>query len=256
MMLTAGCKRSALLEEDLLFLDAQDVKRFRLDDDEDDVALPVEVEEALASAVAAATSSSSSGDDAASRIASAAAAIARGGRRRQHDDMDDACEADGAHADKRQRHTDCRSESDVMQSWAEQLVKALQGCPSVDEAMRRCSRILSEFSSETRQSVLRDLQQEDGPLPEASDDSPGRPGDDDRKNLQQLTKALKRAIVYLVQRCRRLETEAQEKEALQRALAESKEAHSRLLHSNEVLRGHLRVQMDSQRNMLQPYSCP
>lgn len=262
MVTPIACKRSAMLEDDLLMLDPHIMKRYRFDcgdgEDDDGAMITPEMEEVLASAVTAAASSSSSSADAASSIATAAAALVNAARRRRpHEEIDNSCDVDDeAPSEKRFRHVDGRTDVEIIE-WAETLVRALQGCPSIDEAIRRCSKVLGEFSAEVRQTALRDLQQE-GQLPQASDETPSRSRDDqqDFATQEQMMKAMKKAIVYLMNRCRKLQQDAHDASSLREALEKAQENVSRLQHSNEILRGHLKVHMDAYRNSLHAFSCP
>merc|ERR1712110_13607 len=61
-------------------------------------------------------------------------------------------------------------------------------------------------------------------------------------------KILKRAVLHLADRYRRMEAnvsaKVQEAAMLQHALEQSQEVQRRLAHSNEMLQGHLRLQMN------------
>mmetsp|Transcript_36415 Transcript_36415/g.79653 ORF Transcript_36415/g.79653 Transcript_36415/m.79653 type:complete len:255 (+) Transcript_36415:97-861(+) len=127
----------------------------------------------------------------------------------------------------------------AVRTWAEVVVRALHGSPSIEDATQRCARVLAEYGEEVRQTALREVE----PVHER------RPCEDEHKQdgtqgLQHTNRVLMRAVHHLAERCRRLEAAPQEAAALQQALEQSQEAQRRLAHSNEVLQGHLKVQLD------------
>lgn len=128
----------------------------------------------------------------------------------------------------------------AIRSWADNIVGALQGCPSTEEAAQRCARALVEFEAEVRQSTLREaeLSQERGAG--AHEDRQATPSEE----MQHKNRVLMRAVNHLADRCRRLEQENSEKIALQQALDQAQEAQRRLHHANEVLQGHLKIHLD------------
>lgn len=120
--------------------------------------------------------------------------------------------------------------------WTEALVRTLQGCPSVEEAMHRCSGALLEFEAEVRQTALREA--------DAAAAEEDRPQECSPQNLQHTNRVLMRAVHHLAERCRRLEAGTAETPALRQALEQSQEAQRRLSHSNQVLQEHLKVHLN------------
>lgn len=122
--------------------------------------------------------------------------------------------------------------------WAEALVRSLQGCPSVDEAIQRCSSTLLDFEAEVRQAALREAELREAAAA-AAEHRPHEP-----QNLQHTNRVLMRAVHHLAERCRRLEANGGEAERLRRELEMEKENQRRLLHSNQVLQEHLKVHLN------------
>mmetsp|Transcript_43699 Transcript_43699/g.121537 ORF Transcript_43699/g.121537 Transcript_43699/m.121537 type:complete len:218 (+) Transcript_43699:122-775(+) len=116
----------------------------------------------------------------------------------------------------------------AIRRWAEDIVKALHGCPSVEEAVHRCARALSNFDAEAREAALREM------------DS----GEESVQSLQYTKKVLMRAVSHLAQRCRQNEAAVGEADALREELEKAREAQSRLAHHNEMLKHHLRLELD------------
>jgi len=115
-------------------------------------------------------------------------------------------------------------------TWAEDIVKALQGCPSVEEATQRCARSLVDFEAEVRQAAAGSAEEPEGA--------------ESVQSLKHTNKVLMRAVHHLAERCRRIEASAAESDELRQALEQSQETQRRLQHSNEVLQGHLKVALD------------
>lgn len=137
-----------------------------------------------------------------------------------------------------------------LRGWAQAIVGALHGCPSVEEAAQRCSRALLEFGQEVRQAALREAESareeaEEEAAPEMQPSTEDRLPEGAGQNLQHTNKVLMRAVHHLAERCRRLEASAAEVPALQQALEQSQEAQRRLAHSNEVLQEHLKVHLNA-----------
>eukprot|EP00928_Gymnodinium_smaydae_P084598 TRINITY_DN67866_c0_g1_i1.p1 TRINITY_DN67866_c0_g1~~TRINITY_DN67866_c0_g1_i1.p1 ORF type:complete len:260 (-),score=57.16 TRINITY_DN67866_c0_g1_i1:298-1077(-) len=249
--MVAGYKRMCSFEEELLLLDPHHTKRCRLMDDED-----------------------APGEDYASVVCAAAAALAGSGpesasssRRRTFQDIDDDCDAEGSvPVDKRLRqmldsgvgasaggedanHDNGAFNASVspqeLRRWAETVVRSLHGCPSVDLATERCSKVLGEFGAEVRQAAVRELEAMRRP-PQACDED-SRP-QEALEGLQHKNRVLRRAVLHLADRCRRMESGAQEADSLRQALEQSQEAQRRLTHANEVLQGHLKVHLDGCRS--------
>lgn len=112
--------------------------------------------------------------------------------------------------------------------WAEDIVKALLGCPSVEEAVLRCARALSQFDVESREAALRGVDV----------------GEEGVQSLQHTKAVLMRAVNHLAQRCRQNEAAVGEADALREELEKAREAQSRLAHHNEMLKHHLRLELD------------
>lgn len=117
--------------------------------------------------------------------------------------------------------------------WAEDLVRSLQGCPSVEEATQRCSRALGAFEVEVRQNAAREAEVE------------AAEGAETAQSLQHTKKVLMRAVHHLAQRCRAAESSTAEADSLREELEKSREAQRRLAHHNEMLQCHLRLHLDS-----------
>jgi len=125
----------------------------------------------------------------------------------------------------------------TVKRWAEGIVRALHGCPSMEEATGRCSQALLEFGAEVRQATLREAEaaapeMHEERVPEAT------------QSLQHTNKVLMRAVHHLAERCRRLEASAGEVAAVRQELEQSQEQQRRLLHSNAVLQEHLKVHLN------------
>mmetsp|Transcript_60738 Transcript_60738/g.113539 ORF Transcript_60738/g.113539 Transcript_60738/m.113539 type:complete len:230 (-) Transcript_60738:37-726(-) len=121
--------------------------------------------------------------------------------------------------------------------WAEDLVKSLHGCPSVDQAIQRCSAGLSDFGSHVRMAALREAEQvREEMRPSAVEATCSR--------LQHTNKVLLRAVHHLADRCRKLEGSSSEVQSLRQALEQSQETQRRLQHSNQVLQEHLKVHLN------------
>lgn len=127
-----------------------------------------------------------------------------------------------------EEESSCREAA--VRQWSEELVRALQGCPSVQEASQRCARVLTAFEADVRQAAAR----------EAED-----AGTESVQTLQQTKKVLMRAVHHLAQRCRQAEACAAEAEGLKEELDKSKDAHRRLAHHNDLLQCHLKLHLDS-----------
>mmetsp|Transcript_9319 Transcript_9319/g.21918 ORF Transcript_9319/g.21918 Transcript_9319/m.21918 type:complete len:222 (+) Transcript_9319:91-756(+) len=138
-------------------------------------------------------------------------------------------------------------EDATIRGWAEEIVRALHGCPSVEEAAQRCSRALVEFSAEVRQAALREAE----PVPGVEQAPPEMRPEEERtpegqtQSLQHTNKVLMRAVHHLAERCRKMEAAAAEVPALQQALEQSQEVQRRLVHSNEVLQEHIKVHLNA-----------
>lgn len=121
--------------------------------------------------------------------------------------------------------------------WAEGIVRALHGCPSVEEAAQRCASALAEFEGEVRQNTLQEAEAAAGP--------DLRPGEEDKaQGLQHTNRVLMRAVHHLAERCRRLEASAAEAQSLRDALDQAQEVQRRLASSNQVLQEHLRIHLN------------
>lgn len=133
-----------------------------------------------------------------------------------------------------------------LRRWSEAVVRALHGCPSVEEAGQRCARVLGDIESEVRQATLREVEQTTPP--QRDDDRPQAP--------QPSNKVLMRAVHHLAERCKRMEAEkagSEEYAMLRRQLEESQAERRRLAHSNEMLQGHLRLHLDQSGGSSQPW---
>lgn len=145
----------------------------------------------------------------------------------------------------------------ALRAWAEAMVRALHGCPSIDAAMQRCTRLLSDVDAEARQAALLEhSEREQAVVAEreaaeaaTSEARGGRDGEerppDTIQGLVHTKGVLMRAVHHLAERCRRLEASDKEVAVLTQALQQAEEAKRRLAHSNEVLQGHLRLHLDS-----------
>mmetsp|Transcript_37641 Transcript_37641/g.86923 ORF Transcript_37641/g.86923 Transcript_37641/m.86923 type:complete len:243 (+) Transcript_37641:150-878(+) len=127
-----------------------------------------------------------------------------------------------------------------LRGWAESLVRLLKGCPSVEEATLRCIGVLADFDAEVRQEALQEARH----LQEQQSAPDELPSPEAMQALQHKNSVLLRAVHHLAQRCRNLEAGADEVAGLRAELENSQEQARRLMHSNEVLQGHLRVTLD------------
>jgi cell division protein FtsB len=132
-------------------------------------------------------------------------------------------------------------EDSAAKGWAEAIVRELQGCPSVVEANSRCTQMLSEFEEVIRQQRLREADTQDAQEEQSKEERMQR--------LQHTNRVLLRAVHQLGKRCTRLEAGTDEMTALRTALEQTQEQVRRLTHSNEMLQGHLRVQMDGRNEL-------
>jgi len=260
-------KRSCSFLAELLAEDPHQMKRFRTMADLscDDVVLPTDVATALASAVdaMASASASASSPDAVTNatrtcVAAASEVGNRGGIRRQHDSMDE-CDVDTEmpwEKPMEKRRRQAGEDAASLRPWAQKLVSALHGCPSVEAAFQRCEPVLMEFGAqaETRgeQRVTaagaqchREKAAQSEALPH---EQQGGDPCDGTSPLRYETKILKRAVIHLADRCRKMEAKANasaEKVAmLQQALEQSHESQRRSAHSKEMLETRLCLQMN------------
>jgi len=127
----------------------------------------------------------------------------------------------------------------LVRQWAEDLVKSLHGCPSVEQAVQRCSAALTGFGSQVRSATLREaeeLREELRPNAVEAEATCSR--------LQHTNKVLLKAVHRLAGRCRKLEGSSSEVQSLRQALEQSQETQRKLQHSNQVLQEHLKVHLN------------
>lgn len=122
--------------------------------------------------------------------------------------------------------------------WAETLVKALQGCPSVDDAIQRSSRLLTDMTAEVRQTTLNEVElTSDHPPPQSEDVQ-------ELTRVKDMNRILMRGVRSLAERCKRLEGPTlEEVTTLRQALDHSQDEQRRLQRSNELLQSHLRLHL-------------
>jgi len=125
--------------------------------------------------------------------------------------------------------TGSESREVALDRWAEEMVKALHGCPSVEEAVQRCAQVLAAFESQAKEAALREVDA----------------GEDSVQSLQYTKKVLMRAVNHLAQRCRQTEAAVAENDKLRDELESAKEALRRMAHHNEMLKCHLKLHVDS-----------
>lgn len=142
----------------------------------------------------------------------------------------------------------------TIQGWAEAIVRTLHGCPSVEEASKRCARVLEEVEAEVRQATLNEVERMGGS--DTSDEPPPQEGPGSVQELKHTTRVLMRAVHHLAERCRRLEAGNEEMVMLRQALEQSQAEQRRLQHSNEVLQGHLRLSLDTCHDRPLPWGNP
>lgn len=133
---------------------------------------------------------------------------------------------------------------DAVRRWAETIVRSLHGCPSVDEAGRRCGQALTQFEGEVRQAVTEETSQATclGPQHDSQHDvGTDAVAEEPVSDLQHKNRILMRAVHHLADRCKRAEASAAEVPSLQQALEQSLEGQRRLTHSNAVLQEHLKI---------------
>lgn len=130
--------------------------------------------------------------------------------------------------------------------WAETVVKTLQGCPSVDAAIQRSSRVLTDMVAEVRQATISEVEltSNEPPPPLQSEDV------QELTRVKDMNRILMRGVRQLAERCKRLEGQGDEIATLRQALAQSQDAQRRLQHSNDVLQGHLRLSLDGRGSSL------
>jgi len=129
----------------------------------------------------------------------------------------------------------------AVRGWAENIVRALHGCPSIEEAGRRCVDALTSFGGEVRNATLHEAEVEAASHEaEAAEAAP-----DSIEHLQHTKRVLMRAVNHLAQRCRQAEASVSEIDSVREELERSRDAQRRLAHHNEMLQGHLRLHLDS-----------
>lgn len=134
---------------------------------------------------------------------------------------------------------EARAGNNPIQGWAEALVKTLHGCPSVEEAVQRCSRALSDVEAAVRQTTINEF------------DAAEARQNEELQAAQNKGRVLMRAVHHLAERCRRLEGGNEELVHLRQALEQSQEEQRRVSHSNEILMSHLRLHLgDGSDNIL------
>eukprot|EP00928_Gymnodinium_smaydae_P049315 TRINITY_DN33096_c0_g1_i1.p1 TRINITY_DN33096_c0_g1~~TRINITY_DN33096_c0_g1_i1.p1 ORF type:complete len:278 (+),score=77.89 TRINITY_DN33096_c0_g1_i1:114-947(+) len=265
MITPFGRKRCLSLDEELLLLDPHLMKRCRMELSDVAGAPDPEGDEALALAIAAAASGSVEAPSPSSRGcggASEGSILAVTGLRRSREDMDvemepkrirsaapaSASASAGADGGAAAGAAGAATPQQQQQKWAATLVRALQGCPSVEEAERRCADVLAGFRDEAFQQAQAEHRQASGADEAASaaaassDGSPtGLRSDAEAQaeRLVRVNRVLSHGVRQLAARCRRLDAELQEVPRLEAALEEAREAQRRLAHANEVLKGHL-----------------
>lgn len=181
--------------------------------------------------------SSAAAEEVLAAAAAASNATSSGERRRSSDCMDDAV-SPSQRMEKRMRIDSSplteppNAQLGSSDSWAETLVKTLQGCPSVEEAIQRASRVIGDMAAEVRQVTLSEVE----PTSEA-------PPEDvqELSRVKDMNRILMRGVRQLAERCKRLEGQSEESTMLRQALEQSQDAHRRLQHSHDVLQHHLRL---------------
>jgi len=150
-----------------------------------------------------------------------------------------------------------------LRTWAEEVVKTLHGCPSVEEALRRCMQVLEKVDAGAREAASKSIMQEQAAVAAAAaaaeaaaalaaERSPAgvspnpQAGDDQRSHerLQFTNGVLMRALHNLQNRCRKAEASASESTALRAALDNAEHQARRLTSSTEVLQSHLKAHLD------------
>jgi hypothetical protein len=117
-------------------------------------------------------------------------------------------------------------------AWAENVVKSLLHCPSVEEAIQRCSRLLADVETEVRQTTLSEVESKP---PQESEEV---------QAAQKTSRILMRAVKHLAERCKRNEGCNDEIATLRQSLQQAQDDNRRLLHSNDLLKSHLRIHLD------------
>lgn len=230
-----GVKRPAIYDAEF----QEQVKRYRLEESfreaAEDPSSPswASAEEVIAAALASAASSACSMDSQCRRT-------------RVRDIMEDSPQGPvekrlrvrSMDSPERGAGSSTASKEAAIRGWAEALIKTLHGCPSVEEAKRRCVGVLEEVDAEVRQATLTEVEQE-----RPQEEQPPQEGPGSLQAVQHTNKVLMRAVHHLADRCKRLEASSEETVMLRQALEQSQDAQKRLQHSNEVLQGHLRLAM-------------
>mmetsp|Transcript_62283 Transcript_62283/g.148680 ORF Transcript_62283/g.148680 Transcript_62283/m.148680 type:complete len:244 (-) Transcript_62283:87-818(-) len=225
-----GCKRPAAFFDE--FTDPLG-KRYRL---------PADTAEETVRAVAEAV------------VAAAAEATPSGSEKRRGNDIDEcpvfadkrlrlSSEGQWVGGSSREAASQVEKEASV-RGWADTMVRTLQGCPSVDEATHRCSRVLLDFEAEVRQEALQEARQLQEEQQSAEPPADELHSPEALQALQHKNSVLLRAVHHLAQRCKNIEVGSEEVTSLRAELENSQEQVRRLTHSNQVLQGHLRVHLD------------
>lgn len=177
----------------------------------------------------------------------AATAASQSTRRSRNSELDTSpCE----HENKRMRVESETSDDEdsvvgakdnLVRCWAENVVKTLHGCPSVEEAVQRCSRVLTDIQAEVRQATLSEVELASNKPPQDSEEL---------LSAQNTNRILMRAVKHLAERCKRHEGHNEEIAMLRQSLEQSQDEVKRLQHSTEVLKGHLRLSLDCGRDIV------
>lgn len=118
--------------------------------------------------------------------------------------------------------------------WAESVVKALHGCPSVEVAYQRCSSVLADMASEVRRETLSEVEQMPREQTQQSEEL---------QSAQHTSRILMRAIRHLADRCKKLEGQSEEVAVLRQALQHSQEEQGRLRNANSLIKCHLELHL-------------
>jgi len=147
-----------------------------------------------------------------------------------------------------------------LRGWAEEVVKSLHGCPSVEEALGRCVQVLEKVDAGAREAASKSIMQEQATAAavqaaeaaavaerSAARASPNPQAGDDQRALERLqftNGVLMRAVHNLQSRCRKAEASACESTSLHAALENAEHQVRRLTSSTEVLQSHLKAHLD------------
>lgn len=124
---------------------------------------------------------------------------------------------------------------------ADAVVKGLKGCPSLLEATRRSSQIVSQFHNAISDAATRDAEAK---LQAQAEEEEEEPQAERESSMRHANRVLWRAVRFLSARCRLLEAETAGAERLPQALAACQEHIREAASQNALLQEQVRMSMD------------